>query len=268
MKIVALIKQVPEMEKVKFDRERGVIDRSSAGTEINPFDLNALEAATQIKEKLGAQVEVIALSMGPASAEKALKEAIARGADKGYLLSDRKFGGSDVKATSQVLAAGIKFIGDVDLVIGGLQTVDGDTGQVGSEVAEYSNIPNICSVTSINDVSAEKISVTADLWDGLYVKEATYPLLLTVTKEVNVPSLPSFKAKMKAKKSEITVLTKEDIADYVDELELGIKGSPTWVKKIVVPKLHVREGEIYRDNYDQAYNKLLDLFKNSKLMEV
>ncbi len=264
MRIVVLVKQVPDMLTVKFDRERGVVDRASAGVEINPFDLNALEAAVQIKDQLGA--EVIVLSMGPPRAEEALKDAISRGADSGYLMSDRFFGGADVKATARTLAAGIKKIGDVDLVIAGLQTVDGDTGQVGGEVAQYLDMPGICQVVQVNEVTDQAITVVANLWDGMYVKEVSYPCLITVTKDVNGPRLPSFKDKMRARKAEITVWGAKDIADILPQEELGLKGSPTFVKQIEVPKLHVREGKHYRDDVPGAVGAVIQALAQKRVI--
>ena len=265
MKIVVLIKQVPDMEKVKFDREKGVVDRKSAGTEINPFDLNALEAAITIKEEIGA--EVVALSMGPPSAESALKEAIARGADRGILLSDRKFGGADVKATAYTLTAGIKEIGEFDLVLAGMQTVDGDTGQVGSEVAEMLNIPHICFVEKIEEVTDKYITAVTDIWDGVYVKKMQLPGLLTVTKDINNPRLPSFKNKMKARKTEIPVWGLEQMSRYIDENGAGLKGSATVVKKIEVPEAVHREGKMWRENIDAALDEFTEILKDKKILE-
>jgi electron transfer flavoprotein beta subunit len=266
MKIVVLIKQVPDMEKVKFDREKGVIDRKSAGTEINPFDLNALEAAVAIKEEMGA--EVVALSMGPPSAESALKEAIARGADEGILLSDRKFGGADVKATAHTLAAGIKEIGEFDLVFAGMQTVDGDTGQVGAEVAGILDIPHICFVEKIEEVTDKDITAVTDIWDGVYVKKMQLPGLLTVTKDINNPRLPSFKNKMKARKAEIPVWGLEKMSNYIDETGAGLKGSATWVKKIEVPKEVHREGKLWREDINAALDEFTDIMIDKKILEV
>lgn len=265
MRIVVLIKQVPDMDKVKFDREKGVVDRKSAGTEINPFDLNGLEAAVQIKAKTGA--EVVALSMGPGSAEAALKEAISRGADKGILLSDRKFGGADVKATAATLAAGIKEIGEFDLIFAGMQTVDGDTGQVGSEVAEFLDIPHICFVEKVEEVDEESITVVTDIWDGVYVEKMKLPGLLTVTKDINNPRLPSFKDKMKSRKAEIPVWGLDDLSE-LDETMTGLKGSATMVKKIEVPKAVHREGKLWRDNLDGAMNEFVDILVDRKVVEV
>lgn len=265
MKIVVLVKQVPDMETVQFNREKGVIDRSSAGTEINPFDLNALEVAVEIAEKVEAEIHV--LSMGPGSAEKALREAIGRGAHRGILLSDKKFGGADVKATALTLSAGIKKIGDYDLIICGMQTVDGDTGQVGAEIAEILNIPHVSYAEKLNEVNKESITLTTNIWEGTYLKKIKFPALVTVTKEINVPRLPSFKGKMNARKAEITVWGLEDLNLFLDENQVGIKGSPTKVKKIEVPPSVTREGKVWRENYTEAINELVNVFKDKKVLE-
>lgn len=264
MKILVLIKQVPDMEKVKFDREKGRIDRSSAGTEINPFDLNALEAALQISENIGASVT--AITMGPPQAEEALREAIARGADEGILLTDMKFGGSDVKATSSILSAAIKKVGEYDLIIAGIQTVDGDTGQVGPEIAGYLNIPHISNVEEIKEYSENNIEVICSVWDSQYLKKAKFPVLITVTKDVNVPRLPSFKNKMKARKAEIIKWCHEDLKEILDETTIGIKGSPTKVKKIEVPPLAIREGKLYKDNDEKAVVDIMNVLKENKVL--
>lgn len=264
MKIVVLVKQVPDMEKVKFDREKGRIDRSSAGTEINPFDLNALEAALQISEKTGAHVT--ALTMGPPQAEDALREAIARGADEGILLTDMKFGGSDVKATSSILSSAIKKIGGYDLIIAGIQTVDGDTGQVGPEIAGYLEIPHISNVEFIREYTENNIEVVSSVWESQYLKRGKYPLLITVTKDVNVPRLPSFKNKMKARKAEITKWNFEDLKEVLDDNKIGIKGSPTKVKKIEVPSQVKREGKLYKDDDEDALLDILNILKENKVL--
>lgn len=265
MNIIVLIKQVPDMEKVKFDREKGRIDRSSAGTEINPFDLNALEAALLISEKIGAKVT--ALTMGPPQAEDVLREAIARGADEGILLTDMKFGGSDVKATSSILSAAIKKIGEYDLIIAGIQTVDGDTGQVGPEIAGYLGIPHISNVESIREFTENDINVVSSVWESHYLKKGKYPLLLTATKDLNVPRLPSFKNKMKARKAEITKWGYDDLKEILDETKIGIKGSPTKVKKIEVPVESKREGKLYKNSDEKAVLDILNVLKENKIIK-
>ncbi|AYD39943.1 electron transfer flavoprotein subunit beta/FixA family protein [Clostridium fermenticellae] len=267
MNIVVLIKQVPDMDKVKFDREKGVVDRKSAGTEINPFDLNALEAAVQISEKIDSKVTVI--SMGPPSAKEALKECIARGANEGILVSDAKFGGSDTKATSVILAAAIKKISEYDLIIAGEKTVDGDTGQVGPEIAEVLNIPHVSYVSKIDNIDNKNITVCSDIWDGTYLKQMKFPGLITVTKDINEPRLPSFKNKMKARKAEIKVLTFDDLKEFLDEEKVGFKGSPTKVKKIEVPSVQQRQGRIFREaDTQKAEDELINIFRKNKILEV
>lgn len=265
-KIIVLVKQVPDMEKVKFDSEKGVIDRKSAGTEINPFDLNALETAVQISEKTGAEVHVI--SMGPPSAQDAIKEAIARGATSGVLLSDRKFGGSDVKATSSVLAAAIKKSSPFSLIVAGVQTVDGDTGQVGPEVAQLLRIPHAGYAEALHEADEEKITVSTRIWEGIYKKTMAYPVLITVTKEIAEPRLPSLKRKMQARKAEIPVWGIDDLKDYITDNDAGLKGSATWVKKIVIPESAQRSGEIYRDDLLRALDAVMDVFREARLLEV
>lgn len=265
MKILVLVKQVPDMEKVKFDREKGVIDRKSAGVEVNPFDLNALETAVEIKEKTGG--EIIAISMGPDKAADALKEAISRGADEGILLSDRKFGGADVKATAKTLVAGIKKSGDFDLIIAGIQTVDGDTGQVGPEIAEMLDIPHISYVENIHEIDEEKIQAACNLWGGTYLKEGGYPLLITVTKDINIPRIPSFKDKMKARKAEIVKWGLEDLKEFMEETDTGLKGSATKVKRIEVPKEHKREGQVYRDDINKDFNVIYSELIQNRVLE-
>ncbi len=264
MKIIVLIKQVPDMEKVRFDREKGRIDRSSAGTEINPFDLNALEAALQIKEKLNASIT--ALTMGPPQAEEALREAIARGADEGILLTDMKFGGSDVKATSCILSSAIKKM-EYDLIIAGIQTVDGDTGQVGPEIAGYLGIPHISNVEVIEKYNEDSIEAVSAVWESRYLKRGNYPVLITVTKDVNSPRLPSFKNKMKARKAEIVKWSYEDISEFIEKEKIGAKGSPTKVKKIEMPPESTREGRLYSQCDEKAVMDILSVLKERKILK-
>ncbi|NMM64436.1 electron transfer flavoprotein subunit beta/FixA family protein [Clostridium sp. P21] len=266
MNIVVLIKQVPDMERVKFDREKGVVDRKSAGTEINPFDLNALETAVSISEKMDAKVTVI--SMGLPSADEALKEAIARGAHEGILLSDRSFGGADTKATSKTLAGAISKIGKFDLIIAGEKTVDGDTGQVGPEIAEILDIPHISYVEKIEDINQDNIVAQCELWGGTYLKKAKFPVLITVTKYINEPRLPTFKSKMKARKAKITVWDMEELKEVLTLEEVGFKGSPTKVKKIEVPQSAKREGKLFRENINEGIEEIITVLEDKKVLGV
>lgn len=242
--IIVPIKQVPDMEKVKFDMETGRVDRRSASAEINPFDENALEAAAQIKEKLGGTV--IAVSMGPPSAEEALRDALSRGADRAILLTDRKFGGADTLATSYTIASAVKKLGEFDLVICGEKTVDGDTGQVGPELAEHLGISQITYVSGIREMSEEKISAVSEMGGGSYLMESELPTLITVTKDINEPRLPTLRDRMRARKSTIEIWGANDLADTADVNKFGLSGSPTTVSKVIVPSEKGRKGQFFQ----------------------
>lgn len=265
MNIAVLIKQVPDMDKVKFDSEKGLVDRTSAGVEINPFDLNALEAAVKIGESIDSKVT--AVTMGPPRGEESLKEAIARGADEGILLSDKSFGGADTKATSVTLASAIKKMGNVNLIFAGEKTVDGDTGQVGAEVAEYLNIPHISYVDEVLEVTDEYIKVVSDILDGRFVKKANYPVLITVTKDINVPRIPSFKNKMKARNVEFPVWGIEELKGIISSEDVGLKGSPTKVKKIEVPKAITRECIREKENIESFLDEIIAELRKQKVLE-
>ncbi len=249
------MKPTPNIEKVRFDVERGVVDRSSAKLEINPFDLHAIEAAVRIKESLGGTVTVI--SMAPPHAEPALRDALARGADRAILLSDRRFAGSDTLATSYTLASAIRKLGDFDLIICGEKSVDGDTGQVGPEVAEFLGIPHVSYVTEIKEVSSESITVVSDLGNAYYLVRVKLPALISVTKEVNVPRKPKFKDLMKARKARIEVWTADDLRDVIDFNRLGLEGSATRVVKAYYALEKGREG--IKVKGDEGVRKIIEL---------
>ncbi|MDW8021440.1 MAG: electron transfer flavoprotein subunit beta/FixA family protein [Nitrososphaerota archaeon] len=254
-RIVVLIKQVPDIEKVKFDFEVGRIDRSSAPAETNPFDLHALEAAVRLKEKFGGLVT--AISMGPKQAESSLREALARGADHAILLTDARFAGADTIATSRALAAAIKKLGEFDLILCGEKTVDGDTGQVGPEVAELLNVPHVAYVSEIREVARDKIVVVSDMGDK-YLCEVKLPALLTVTRELNAPRLPTLRDVLSARKKRIEIWDADALADYEDPNRFGINGSRTIVVKVVVPGTEKRKGIILRggDAVEKLFNIL------------
>lgn len=258
LSLVVLIKQVPDIQKVKFDVEKGRVDRSSAEAEINPFDLNALEAAVEIKEKLGGKV--IAISMGPPQAEAALRDALSRGADEAILLEDSRFAGADTLATSFTLSYAVKKLGKFDIIFCGEKTVDGDTGQVGPEVSEHLNVPIIPYVSKILKISSEGITASSEMGDVSCTFEARFPVLLTVTKDLNRPRLPSLKDKLRAKKAEIKIWRADDLADVGDLSRVGYQGSPTSVYKVVVPPEKERKGEIYTHS-ERAIERLVDVLR-------
>jgi len=227
---IVCIKQVPDAAEVKINPETNTLIREGVPSMINPFDVNAIEAAVQIREKLGGKVTVI--TMGPPQADAALREAVSMGADEGILISDKAFAGSDTWATSYTLSKAISKIG-FDIILCGKQAIDGDTAQVGPEVAEFLDIPHVAFVKKIEEISEKSLVVHRHMDDGYDVVETPVPVLLTVTREINVPRLPSLKGKMAAKKA---VIGKMDFAAIgAEEGKVGLKGSPTQVQNIFAP---------------------------------
>ena len=231
MDILVCIKQVPDTAEVRINPETNTLIREGVPSIINPYDLHALEAALQIREKTGGKVT--AVTMGPPQAEEALREAVSMGVDEVRLISDRAFAGADTWATSYALYKALDKLG-FDIILCRKQAIDGDTSQVGPEVAEFLNIPHISYVRKIEDVSGSGIRVQRLMDEGYDVVESPLPVLLTVVKEINTPRLPSLKGKMAAKKA---VITKMDLAAIgAEEENVGLKGSPTQVRNIFAPQ--------------------------------
>jgi electron transfer flavoprotein beta subunit len=231
MNIIVCIKQVPNTTNVQIDHETGRLKRDGLESIINPFDEYAIEEGVRIKERVGGKVTVI--TMGPPQAEAVLREAIAKGADEGILLSDRAFGGADTLATSYTLSTAVRFLGDFDIVICGKQASDGDTAQVGPGIAEMLNIPHVAYVKKVESIDDKTIKVERMMEDGYNLIESSLPALLTVVKEINNPRVASLKGKMAAKKSVIKVLDAAAIG--ADVKKTGLNGSPTQVMKIFAP---------------------------------
>lgn len=259
MEILVCVKQVPGTTQVEVDPVTGVLKRDGVDSKMNPYDLFAIETALRIKKDKGAIVKTI--TMGPPQAEKVIKESFSMGVDEGAIISDRKFGGADVLATSYTLSQGIKKISNPDLIICGKQTTDGDTAQVGSEIAEFLNIPHVTNVTEIIEVKENSIIVEIDLPTSLEVCEITYPCLITVEKDIYQPRLPSFKLKMATKNKEIPMFTLNDFEDK-DEHHYGLNGSPTQVKRIFPPTPNT-DKDVLRGSSDELsealFEKIVDL---------
>jgi electron transfer flavoprotein alpha/beta subunit len=258
MEIVVCVKQVPDTTEVKIDPVTNTLIRQGVPSIVNPFDKNAVEAAIQLKEKHGGKVTVI--SMGPPQAKEALKECLAMGADEALLVSDRAFGGADTLATSYTLAAAIRKIGQVDMIICGKQAIDGDTAQVGPEIAEHLNWAQVTCVSKI-EVDGPKVRLEREHDEGYEIIETQMPVLLTVLKSINEPRYPTIKGTMKANRREIPVLTANDMD--VDPQQLGLKGSPTQVRRIFTPKQRVQGELIQADSGREAASLLVQ-----KLLEV
>jgi len=246
MNILVLIKEVPDMEKVRFDREKGVVDRSSAPAEMNPFDESALQAALDIKERDGSRVTV--MTMGPRRAEATLKDAYARGADEAVIISDRAFGGSDTYATSKSLAAAIK-TGSFDLILCGEKSVDGDTAQVGAEVAALLGIPHCYYADSIKTAGGWAEVGIENLCGRRQVRKMKLPALIGVTKNIARLKLPTVDRKLASMEAEVKLLTLADMQSLTKD-DVGFSGSPTKVAKIEVPQEKTRESVMYRDDFD------------------
>jgi electron transfer flavoprotein beta subunit len=201
MEIIVCIKQVPGTMKVEVDEKTGVLKRDGIECKMNPYDLYAIETALRIKKTTGGNIK--AVTMGPSQAGDIIKEAYMMGVDEGYIISDRRFAGSDVLATSYTLSQGIKLTGKYDLIICGKQTTDGDTAQVGPAIAEFLKIPHVTWVRKIESVDSESIVVEQDMADSFEVVELKYPCLITVEKGIFEPGLPSYKKLMETADREI-----------------------------------------------------------------
>ena len=261
MNIIVCIKQVPGTANVKVNPETGTLIRDGVASKMNPYDLNALELALKLVNKEGGTIKVI--SMGPPAALEVIREAIYMGADNGYLISDRKFGGADVLATSYTLCSGIKAAGDYDLILTGKQTTDGDTAQVGAELAEHLGIPHVANVESI-EVDGNKIKYVANQGNKVVTAEVNTPCLICADPEINTPRLPSFKRKMELKDCAdlIKTITFADVEDQ-DENHYGLKGSATKVERIFEPDKR-KDKEIITDG-DKA-QKAYEILKSKKFI--
>ena len=236
MKIFVCVKQVPDTSgKVAVD-ENGILIRSSMPTIINPDDMNAMEAALQLKDETGCKV--IAVTMGPAPAEGMLRELIAMGADEGILISAREFGGSDTFATSQIIAAAINHVGveKDDVIFCGRQAIDGDTAQVGPQIAEKLGLPQITYAAEIKKEGNE-VTVKRMLEDGYMTIKTHTPCLITCIKELNAPRYMSVPGIFECYNKPLTVLDFEALKDEpLIELDtIGLKGSPTNIFKSFTP---------------------------------
>jgi electron transfer flavoprotein beta subunit len=228
---------------------------------VNPFDTYAVEEAVRLKEARGGSVTV--MTMGPPQAAEALKQALSVGADRAVLISDRAFAGADTLATSYTLAAAIKKTGDFDLIIAGKQTLDGDTGQVGPEVAVHLNIPFATYVKKIDAAEGNDLRVERLVEDGHETLELPLPCLLTVVKEINEPRLPSLRGIMAAKKAEIETWSASDLGG--DEARYGLSGSPTQVVETYVPE-RLKQAETITGSVETQVDILVERLKKAGVL--
>ena len=265
MKILVCIKQVPGTTQVEIDEKTGTLKRDGVAAKMNPFDLYALETALRIKAEAGEGAEVTAMTMGPRQCERVVREAFMMGVDRGVIMSDRAFGGADVLMTSFALAQGVKKTGPYDLFVCGKQTTDGDTAQVGAEMAEWLGIPHVVNVKSVDAVGKDSISVTVDLPDCTLAERIPYPCLMTVEKGIFEPRLPSYRLMKATADREIAWLSLKDLDDS-DPKHYGLNGSPTQVKRIFPPEAHVEHVSIDGTDAEKAA-QLADLLDERKFLQ-
>ena len=261
MNIVICLKQVPGTTEVKIDPETNTLVREGIKNIVNPFDAYALEEGVRLKERYGGKVT--AITMGPRQAEEMLREAISSGADEAVLISDTAFAGSDTLATSYTLAAAVNKIKDYDLIICGRQTLDGDTGQVGPELAEMLGIPFAAYVSKVEEIENGHMQVERMVEDGHEIVEMPLPGVMTVVKEINVPRLPSLRGLARAKSAAIPTWTAEDLG--IDKNRAGLPGSATRVIRVFFPQ-RVCKGEMLEGDPQSQVGSLIDKLKESRLV--
>lgn len=262
MRIIVCIKQVPDTNEVKINQETGTLIRSGVPSIMNPDDKNALEEALHVKDMHGA--EVIVISMGPPQAKEVLKEALSMGADQAVLVTDRKFGGSDTWATSTIIASAIEKIGNYDIIFCGRQAIDGDTAQVGPQIAEFLGIPQVTYVKSL-ELKENLLEVRRFTEYGDYIYHVEKPVVLTAIKELNEPRYPTIRGIIECfgEEGENKIKTFEFSDVSVDETQIGLKGSPTNVYKTFVPVKNkiseIIEGETAKEKADKLIMKLCEI---------
>lgn len=263
MEIVVLVKQVPDTTEVRLDPRTGNLIREGIESIMNPDDRHALEAAARLKESNGGRVTV--LSMGPSQAIDVITEGIGVCADRGILLCDRAFAGADTWATSSTLGKAVRKLGDVDLVLCGRQAIDGDTAQIGPQVAEYLGMAHISCVISIEEVKGRSITVSRRTEDGFERVRSSFPVLLTVMKEINDPRYPAIASLLAAcsEKAPIEVWNAADLGVQVGDV--GIEGSLTQVIRTFAPKSK-RQTEMIEGDTSTVVEGLLSRLREKKLI--
>lgn len=256
MRIAVCVKQVPDTNEIRINPETGTLIRDGVPSILNNDDANALEQALQIKDA-NPDTTVTVLTMGPPQAREMLQECLAMGADEAILLSDRALGGSDTWATSNALAAGLRKAGPFDLILAGRQAIDGDTAQVGPQIAEKMGLPQVTYVKEF-ELEGDMVTVKRALEDGYEKLRVKLPCVLTAIKELNTPRYMSVPGILRAAKAEIQVWSADDIG--VDKTTVGLKASPTNVFRSFTPKPKGKGVSVEGDTpREQAGNLLADL---------
>ena len=254
MKIVVCIKQVPDTTEVKLDPKTNTLIRDGVPSIINPDDKAGIEAALTLKEQLGGTVTVVC--MGPPQADVALSEALAMGCDDAILMSDRAFGGSDTYATAHVIAAGLKTL-DYDLIITGRQAIDGDTAQVGPQIAEQLGIPQVSYVAEVKTAEDGAVVVKRQFEDRYQLLKVKTPCLITALSELAQPRYMTVSGIVNAYNKEVKVLTFEDVKNNLNPDFIGLKGSPTNVKQSFTKQVK-GAGTVINVSADEAVKTIMD----------
>lgn len=262
MEILVCIKQVPGTANVEVDSVTGVLKRDGVESKLNPYDLFALEMGFKLAEKENGRVTVI--TMGPVQAMEALKEAVCMGAESGVLVSDRCFAGADVCATSYTLCQGIQKAGTFDVILCGKQTTDGDTAQVGPEIAEFVGIPHGANVLDITVTGENELTVRMNLEHRIQTQRMKMPCLLTVEKDTNTPRLPSYKRKMDMSSECLKIISLKELDDQ-DSKHYGLDGSPTQVERIFPPE-KTKNKEIVEENGQELARYLVRILQEKKFL--
>ena len=263
MRILVCIKQVPGTTQVDIDEKTGVLKRDGVESKINPYDLYAIETALRLKTHWP-EATTLALTMGPPQAEQSLREALMMGIDEVALISDRAFAGSDVLATAYTLSQAIQAIGDTGIIICGQQTTDGDTAQVGPEIAEFLNIPHATNISAIPECQARAVTVQVDLPATEETIRLPLPCLLSVNKGIHTPRLPSFKRKKETRGVAVRRMTLADFPDP-DPDHYGLNGSPTNVVRIFPPEHHVTR-ETWEGSSGELAGRLCAYLREAKFL--
>ncbi len=267
MNILVCVKQVPDTTEIKIDPETNTLIRAGVPSIVNPFDTYALEVAARLKDSIGGS-KVTVMAMGPEQAKAALKECLSVGADQAYLVSGREFGGSDTLATSYVLSCAVKAVEEksgenFDIIFCGKQAIDGDTGQVGPELAEHLGYPQI---TYASDVTFENdtIKVKRENDEGYDYLTCPLPCVITIVKTPYEPRYATIKSKMAANRAVIPTLSAEDLK--IDTTMCGLKGSPTKVKKTFTPVREKHGIKIEDKEAADAAKELVDMLSDAKIL--
>lgn len=255
MNIIVCIKQVPDTTEIKIDPVTGTMIREGVPSIMNPDDKGGLEVALRLKDQYGAHITVI--TMGPMQADAILREALAMGVDRAILLTDRKFAGADTLATSHALAGALRTL-DYDLIIAGRQAIDGDTAQVGPQIAEHLQLPQVSYLADLQYDGKKLFTIKKETEEGYQILEVEAPCLVTVLASANKARYMTVSGIMDAFDKEVEIWSADKID--VDEAKLGLKGSPTKVKKAFT-KGSKGAGEVFEVDAEEAVGIIISKLK-------